>query len=133
MSRICGACSQSCGTAHECEACGSPLHSWIMCEKVWMPTENKYFCGKRCVIAYNERKEKEYAEWLQMLPNQDEAEGTAPKVIEVRRRDGEPIEQPRSARRVAPAEPSSSRVGGGSQRAARRTRVWGCKSADGWG
>ena len=28
-----------------------------------------------------------------------------------------------SARRVAPAEPSSSRVGGGSQRAARRTRV----------
>ena len=32
----------------------------------------------------NERKEKEYAEWLQMLPNQNEAEGTAPKVIEVR-------------------------------------------------
>ena len=30
-----------------------------------------------------------------------------------------------SARRVAPAEPSSSRVGGGSQRAARRTRVGG--------
>ena len=79
MSRTCSACIEPCGTAHECKDCGTPL-----CEKVWMPLEGKYFCGNACVVAYNRKKVEEYEEWLEMLPEKGEAEGTAPATIKVR-------------------------------------------------
>ena len=49
-----------------------------------MPLEGKYFCGNACVVAYNRKKVEEYEEWLEMLPEKSEAEGTAPATIKLR-------------------------------------------------
>ena len=32
------------------------VHSIVLCESVWMPNEDRYFCGKECVVAHNQKK-----------------------------------------------------------------------------
>ena len=56
MDRMCAACNEPCGTAHDCIFCRKPVHSIVMCEAVWMPNENRYLCGKECVVAHNQKK-----------------------------------------------------------------------------
>ena len=45
-------------------------------------TSAEFHCG----VAYNRKKVEEYEEWLEMLPEKSEAEGTAPATIKVRTR-----------------------------------------------
>ena len=56
MDRTCAACNSPCGTAHNCISCGKAVHSIVLYESVWMPNEDRYFCGEECVIAHNEKK-----------------------------------------------------------------------------
>ena len=37
--------------AHSCKQCKLPVHSWVVCDMVWMPEEGEYFCGKPCLEA----------------------------------------------------------------------------------
>ena len=53
----CAACTQPLFVdprgGHCCAQCKAPVHSYVICEKVWMPIEGVYFCGKVCLEAYN--------------------------------------------------------------------------------
>ena len=92
MDRTCAACNKPCGTAHECISCGKPVHSIVLCDSVWMPGENRYFCGKECVVAHNQKKVEEFDEWAQMVAP-DERIGMGPDdILPVRRRPDAPIE-----------------------------------------
>jgi hypothetical protein len=33
--------------------CGRALHGWLMCDKVWMPHDNVYFCMESCLQKHN--------------------------------------------------------------------------------
>lgn len=61
----CGACNQvvldSDGnprkdTAHHCRSCDKPLHSYVMCASVHVPTEGAYFCSAKCEDALDAGK-----------------------------------------------------------------------------
>lgn len=53
----CGACKQGMEavSAHCCKlkTCGAQVHSYIVCDNVWMPLEGCYFCSAACLRAYN--------------------------------------------------------------------------------
>lgn len=58
---LCGGCGETqplgvnAGASHKCKlpACGKDLHSYVLCEKVWMPLEGIYFCTEVCLAKYN--------------------------------------------------------------------------------
>lgn len=43
------------GTWHECKECKGQVHSYIMCDAVFMPDEDKYFCSALCIKTRNSR------------------------------------------------------------------------------
>ena len=45
---------------HCCKECKASLHSYVACKAVWMPADNDYFCGKACIVAYNEKNEDQF-------------------------------------------------------------------------
>ena len=87
---------------HHCRACNAPLHSAILCDKVWEPIlygHHLTFCGKSCVEAYNRKLTAE------VVNDDDEEPLPAPDLLPVRRRENEPPTQQRAetaARRPAP-------------------------------
>lgn len=64
--RICAACQQTMLTAdgqprtapsvHCCKNCKADLHSYIVCEAVWMPLDNAYFCSSSCIRNHNSKQ-----------------------------------------------------------------------------
>ena len=59
----CGACGQAYqGGIHACKQCQAPLHSYILCDLVWMPVADAYFCNKNCLVVYNTANEAAYHE-----------------------------------------------------------------------
>ena len=53
----CGACGQQDPSGfHRCKQCTTPLCSVVFCDKVWMPEDYSYFCGKGCVLEYNDEQ-----------------------------------------------------------------------------
>ena len=42
-----------CSGTQRCKQCKLLVHSWVVCDMVWMPEEGEYFCGKPCLEAYN--------------------------------------------------------------------------------
>ena len=53
----CGACGQQDPSGfHRCKQCTTPLCSVVFCDKVWMPEDDSYFCGKGCVLEYNDEQ-----------------------------------------------------------------------------
>ena len=45
--RACAACKlvfeHQNAAAHSCKQCKLPVHSWVVCDMVWMPEEGEYF------------------------------------------------------------------------------------------
>jgi len=41
------------GFAHVCIQCKEFVHSWVVCDAVWMPKEGKYLCSRTCLVAHN--------------------------------------------------------------------------------
>lgn len=39
--------------AHACKQCLRDLHSFIVCDSIWMPIENAYFCSSECIKSMN--------------------------------------------------------------------------------
>ena len=56
MDRTCAACNNPTITRVERPTIGKAVHSIVLYESVWMPNEDRYFCGEECVIAHNEKK-----------------------------------------------------------------------------
>ena len=53
----CAACKGSMAqeAVHFCKECNGSLHSHVMCEAVWMPADDDYFCGKACILSHTTR------------------------------------------------------------------------------
>lgn len=58
----CEACKQSivvsssnpkAAPSHCCKQCKHHLHSYLVCDHVWMPEEGEYFCSADCIRKYN--------------------------------------------------------------------------------
>ena len=92
MDRLCAACNEPCGSAHDCISCRKPVHSIVMCDSVWTPDEGRYFCGKECVVAHNQKKVEEFDAWADTV-SLDELIGMGPDdLLPVRKRPDAPIE-----------------------------------------
>lgn len=63
IEHICGACGlvvldadgnkRATPPFHSCKMCSKGLHSYILCESVWMPKCGYYFCSSDCIKMYN--------------------------------------------------------------------------------
>lgn len=49
--KACGSNMQG-GGGHVCIKCKAPVHSYILCREVLMPTEGEYFCSQACLTAH---------------------------------------------------------------------------------
>ena len=78
---------------HTCLQCSAWLHSGIMCNAVWQPFEdgNCYFCGRDCILQYNQRRISEHAEALAALRASGETgeDFPPPKLLPVRQSEAD--------------------------------------------
>lgn len=44
--------------SHSCVFCQKKMHSYLMCDAVWMPVENQYFCAASCIRQFNKNARK---------------------------------------------------------------------------
>ena len=35
---------------HCCRACKASVHAWALCDKVWQPEYDAYYCSKICLV-----------------------------------------------------------------------------------
>lgn len=67
---VCGACHKAIlrtdGTpnrapAHSCKQCKQHLHAWSLCDAVWLPADDLYFCSAKCIRDKNDEDARTHA------------------------------------------------------------------------
>lgn len=98
----CGACMMAIlapdGTprlnpAHSCKDCSRPLHSYVLCDAVWMPEEDggAYFCNVKCLRTYNNKlKQHHDAEVMALQGQPPEVLPAQPKLFALIQRPPKP-------------------------------------------